>query len=131
MVAANASPLARAGFRRGRGGARQTKGRIGPHAGPPRGPQPEKLPAWRLRQPEPDRGLGGGVPETVNKDAIMALPCQRFGHNPRWKRGSGLGKRDEEGDRNQGRAGTEKREGREGRNDCQAGAEGRGEARRQ
>ena len=67
----------------------------------------------------------------MNKDAIMALPCQRLGRKPPWKRGSGLGKRDEEGGQNQGQAGTEKREGREGRNDCLAGAEGRGEARRQ
>lgn len=49
-------------------------GRVRPHPGRPRGPRPERLPAWRLRPREPRRGPGGGVPETVNKDAIMARP---------------------------------------------------------
>lgn len=62
------------------------------------GPEPEQLPAWRLRQREPKLlGLGGGVLDTVNKDAIMGSPARRLGRNPRWKRGSGLRGRDDGG----------------------------------
>lgn len=46
---------------------------IRPHPGRRGGLEPEQLPAWPLRQREPKLGLGGGVLETVNKDAIMGL----------------------------------------------------------